>query len=114
MNPPQEYLDQLKVGGRLVMPLGPQGDQYIYSIDKLPNGKFKSMKGLSVRYVALTDEKNQAKFSAGKSWVQGRDNYLGYVIYTEDDLLDGNRYSTELSKEKLLSKLKFDLNLTQI
>ena len=61
MNPPQEYLDQLKVGGRLVMPLGPQGDQYIYSIDKLPNGKFKSMKGLSVRYVALTDEKNQQK-----------------------------------------------------
>ena len=61
MNPPQEYLDQLKVGGRLVMPLGPQGDQYIYSIDKLPNGKFKSMKGLSVRYVALTDEKNQRK-----------------------------------------------------
>ena len=61
MNPPQEYLDQLKVGGRLVMPLGPQGDQYIYSIDKLPNGKFKSMKGLSVRYVALTDEMNQRK-----------------------------------------------------
>ena len=61
MNPPQEYLDQLKDGGRLVMPLGPQGDQYIYSIDKLPNGKFKSMKGLSVRYVSLTDEKNQRK-----------------------------------------------------
>ena len=61
----------------------------------------------------LTDEKNQAKFSAGKSWVQSRDNYLGYVIYTEDDLLDGNRYSTELSKEKLLSKIKLDLNLTQ-
>ena len=59
MQAPQEYLDQLKVGGRLVMPLGPQGDQYIYSIDKLPNGKYNSVKGLSICYVALTDEKNQ-------------------------------------------------------
>jgi len=59
MQAPKEYLDQLKVGGRLVMPLGPQGDQYIYSIDKLPNGEFKPRKGLSVCYVALTDEKNQ-------------------------------------------------------
>ena len=59
MQPPKEYLDQLKVGGRLVMPLGPQGDQYIYIIDKLPNGKYNQRKGLSVCYVALTDEKNQ-------------------------------------------------------
>jgi len=61
MEPPKEYLDQLKPGGRLVMPLGPKGDQYIYSIDKLPNGKTTKMKGLSVCYVALTDERNQRK-----------------------------------------------------
>ena len=41
------------------MPLGPQGDQYIYIIDKDLNGKITYQKGLSVRYVPLTSVKNQ-------------------------------------------------------
>ena len=41
---PQVFLDQLEVGGRLVMPLGTKdnynSNQFIYFIDKLPNGTF--------------------------------------------------------------------------
>ena len=59
MEPPKEFLEQLDIGGRLVMPLGPQGDQYIYLIDKDLKGNISCMKGLSVRYVPLTSEKNQ-------------------------------------------------------
>ena len=57
MEPPKEYLEQLKPGGILVMPLGPKGDQYIYIIEKNPNKKW--IKGIGVRYVALTDPKQQ-------------------------------------------------------
>ena len=59
MEPPKEFIEQLKPGGRLVMPLGPKGDQYIYCIDKLSNGNIISKKGISVRYVALTSPNNQ-------------------------------------------------------
>ena len=59
MEPPKELIEQLKPGGRLVMPLGPKGDQYIYCIDKLSNGNIISNKGISVRYVALTSPNNQ-------------------------------------------------------
>ena len=59
MEPPKEFIEQLKPGGRLVMPLGPKGDQYIYCIDKLSNGNIISNKGISVRYVALTSPNNQ-------------------------------------------------------
>ena len=41
------------------MPLGPQGDQYIYLIDKDLNGNINYTKGLSVRYVPLTSAQNQ-------------------------------------------------------
>ena len=53
LKPPQKLLEQLEVGGRLVMPLGEKGDQFIYFIDKSPNGKFLSTKGISVRYTPL-------------------------------------------------------------
>jgi len=56
---PNVFIEQLALGGRLVMPLGPQGDQYIYIIDKDLNGNISSMKGLSVRYVPLTSAYNQ-------------------------------------------------------
>ena len=59
MEPPKECLEQLDFGGRLVMPLGPQGDQYIYLIDKDLKGNISSIKGLSVRYVPLTSAENQ-------------------------------------------------------
>ena len=59
MEVPKEFIEQLACGGRLVMPLGPQGDQYIYLIDKDLNGNINYTKGLSVRYVPLTSAQNQ-------------------------------------------------------
>ena len=59
MQPPKEFIEQLDFGGRLVMPLGPPGDQYIYLIDKDLKGNLNLTKGLSVRYVPLTSPENQ-------------------------------------------------------
>ena len=59
MEPPKVFIEQLDLGGRLVMPLGPPGDQYIYLIDKDLKGNISYTKGLSVRYVPLTSAKNQ-------------------------------------------------------
>ena len=56
---PNEIIEQLACGGRLVMPLGIPNDQYIYFIDKDLNGKLNFTKGLSVCYVSLTSVKNQ-------------------------------------------------------
>ena len=56
---PNEILDQLACGGRIVMPIGVPNDQYIYFIDKDLNGKINFTKGLSVCYVSLTSVKNQ-------------------------------------------------------
>ena len=56
---PNEILEQLACGGRLVMPLGMPNNQYIYSIDKDLNGRITYSKGLSVCYVSLTSVKNQ-------------------------------------------------------
>jgi protein-L-isoaspartate(D-aspartate) O-methyltransferase len=61
MEVPKPFIEQLALGGRLVMPLGPQGDQYIYIIDKNQNGNITYSKGLSVRYVPLTSPENQIK-----------------------------------------------------
>lgn len=56
---PYEIIEQLAYGGRLVMPLGPTHNQYIYSIDKDLNGKIHYTRGLSVCYVPLTSVKKQ-------------------------------------------------------
>ena len=53
IEPPPKLLEQLEVGGRLVMPLGKTEEQYIYLIDKLPNGKFEHKKGVGVCYTPL-------------------------------------------------------------
>jgi protein-L-isoaspartate(D-aspartate) O-methyltransferase len=59
LQPPEELKKQLKVGGRLVMPLyNKDGNQYIYIMDKKSEG-FESQQGLSVCYVPLTDPKSQ-------------------------------------------------------
>ena len=53
---PQTLIDQLDLGGRLVVPVGkPNEGQYIYIFDKDQNGKVTERKELSVRYVPLTD-----------------------------------------------------------
>ena len=59
MEPPKELIEQLSPGGRLVIPLGPQEDQYIYVIDKDFNGNLNYSKGLCVRYVPLTTPEKQ-------------------------------------------------------
>ena len=63
LEPPKVFLDQLDVGGRLVIPLGTKdnynSNQFIYFIDKLPNGQFNYTQGLSVRYVDLTTVEKQ-------------------------------------------------------
>jgi protein-L-isoaspartate(D-aspartate) O-methyltransferase len=56
---PNEILEQLAFGGRLVMPLGPREDQYIYIIDKDLKGNISYTKGLCVKFVPLTSVKNQ-------------------------------------------------------
>jgi len=59
---PQALLDQLKPGGRLVIPVGPEGgDQHLDAIDKDASGKITRMRVTGVRYVPLTSEEHQVK-----------------------------------------------------
>jgi protein-L-isoaspartate(D-aspartate) O-methyltransferase len=52
---PQPLIDQLKNGGRLVIPLGePQGVQSLFVIDKDVRGTVTRRKVLDVRFVPLT------------------------------------------------------------
>ena len=59
MEVPKELLDQLDFGGRLLMPLGPVGNQYIFVVDKDFNGNVTYRQDLSVTYVPLTSVENQ-------------------------------------------------------
>ncbi|MBI4195137.1 MAG: protein-L-isoaspartate(D-aspartate) O-methyltransferase [Betaproteobacteria bacterium] len=54
---PQPLIDQLKPGGRLVIPLGAQsGAQTLYLIEKRPDGNVARRAVLAVRFVPLTDK----------------------------------------------------------
>ncbi len=59
---PLELFKQLKVGGRLLIPIGSAGDQYIHFIDKLSENEYKDSKGWSVTYVPLTSVENQMNY----------------------------------------------------
>ena len=59
---PLELFKQLKVGGRLLIPIGPAGNQYIYFIDKVSETEYKTTKGWSVNYVPLTSVENQMNY----------------------------------------------------
>ena len=56
---PKELFDQLEIGGRLLIPLGPSGNQYIHFIDKTSAITYNDTKGWSVCYVPLTSRQKQ-------------------------------------------------------
>jgi protein-L-isoaspartate(D-aspartate) O-methyltransferase len=55
---PKALVDQLKPGGRLMIPVG-KYNQFIYLIDKDAEGKITKEAVLTVRFVPLTDKEMQ-------------------------------------------------------
>jgi protein-L-isoaspartate(D-aspartate) O-methyltransferase len=57
---PQPLVDQLKEGGRMIIPVGPTGDQKLYMLHK-KNGKIEQRAVLPVRFVPMTGSIRDAK-----------------------------------------------------
>ena len=57
---PQPLVDQLKEGGRMVVPVGPAYDQSLYLLEKKGN-KVERRAILPVRFVPMTGEKGKGK-----------------------------------------------------
>ena len=57
-----QLIDQLAFGGRLIIPVGPNGgSQNLGQIDKMLNGKIEKTTLMGVRYVPLTDVDKQCQ-----------------------------------------------------
>ncbi|KAM8921390.1 protein-L-isoaspartate(D-aspartate) O-methyltransferase-like [Pelodytes ibericus] len=57
---PQQLLNQLKPGGRMILPVGPEfGSQSLEQYDKASDGTITQTRIMGVMYVPLTDKKRQ-------------------------------------------------------
>ena len=56
---PHELIRQLKVGGRLISPVGSSHGQEMITYDKRADGSYHEQRHMGVLYVPLTDEQKQ-------------------------------------------------------